>query len=160
MFSKSLCITDVRLEEQHGHNWSSSWSSFDVLVGNLGSTSRLHIGLRTVGKNLCTNALTSPHLSKYQHTMIYSDCSLICSRDMLPTRKKNKTRQDKKIRSPKLLTTRSKELQEEEQLWPCCSLSLTKCNALWLWEHILTLLWLGINLSLPCPLLKNKLWYI
>ena len=59
----------VRLEEQHGHNWSSSWSSLDVLVGSLvllffffifldGTTSRLHISLRTVGINLCTYAMT------------------------------------------------------------------------------------------------------
>ena len=59
----------VRLEEQHGHNWSSSWSSLDVLVGSLvllffffifldGTISRLHISLRTVGINLCTYAMT------------------------------------------------------------------------------------------------------
>ena len=28
-----------------------------VLVGDLGSTSRLHISLKTVGINLCTNAM-------------------------------------------------------------------------------------------------------
>ena len=31
---------------------------------------------------------------------------------------------------------------------PCCSSSLTNCDAQWFWEHILTSLWRGINLSL------------
>ena len=53
----------------------------------------------------------------------------------------------KKKRSTRLPTRTSKELQEEDQLWPCCSSSLTNCNAQWFWEHILTMLWLGINLS-------------
>ena len=42
-------------------------------------------------------------------------------------------------------------IEEEDQLWPCwpfCSSSLINCNEKWFWEHILTLLWLGINLSI------------
>ena len=53
-----------------------------------------------------------------------------------------------KKRSTRLPTRTPKELQEEDQLWPCCSSSLTNCNALRFWENILTMLWLGINLSL------------
>ena len=60
----------------------------------------------------------------------------------------------KKKRSTRLPTRTSKELQEEDQLWPCCSSSLTNCNAQWFWEHILTMLWLGINLSLS----HSEIW--
>ena len=56
-FQNHCALQFVRLEEQHGHNWSSSWSSLGVYVGNLGSTSRLHISLGAVGINLCTNAM-------------------------------------------------------------------------------------------------------
>ena len=52
----------------------------------------------------------------------------------------------KKKRSTRLPTRTPKELQEEDQLWPCCSSSLTNCNAQSFWEHIMTMLWLGINL--------------
>ena len=59
----------IRFEEQHRHNWSSSWISWDFVVGNLGllifffifllgSTSRLHISLlRTIGIYLLTNTM-------------------------------------------------------------------------------------------------------
>ena len=31
--------------------------------------------------------------------------------------------------------------------WPCCSSCLTNCNALWFWEHILTMLSLSLSLT-------------
>ena len=42
---------------------------------------------------------------------------------------------------------------------PCCSSSLTNCDAQWFWEHILIALWRGINVSLSA-LSPFPIWYL